>query len=188
MQGIDTANLMLAHKACRKSDHCCGQCGKDIVPYSNLALFQFVGLGRDAQGRTALTPVIETTGEYRWYPYYFHSNCMEEIIGIVREYNKDTPPFQAKSPENIAAECDLCGSHLLVSENTATVHWVQLGISARAPNKESALELAVTHQWDPMFVCMDCVADMTQHALMEGNLWADELDDGLGVLREYGHG
>lgn len=143
----------------------CVSCGDEIVLTDEIFLFHIVHVLPTAAG-LQLLDVLEEDGGFRYVPVFWCFDCWEEAQEEVKDQQEDTPPIEA---DGSVAECDICGSDILVGEAFATAAFGELHCSERAPAREYMPRFV--HMKGDVHVCISCLHHMEENR--DTPIWKD---------------
>lgn len=148
----------------------CQLCSEDLQPHTMLTLARFAQL--DLQnGRLTAHDILDSKGKYMWWPYWFHEDCMEDILVCLHEAFTNDP---ARIYSTYVCECATCKSHIRHGEFAAVFMDGKLTLSDRCPDGQWSLEFDSNDI--PYFICMECMEYASKNIL--DNTWED-LHNGL---------
>lgn len=155
----------LAARVLKKEGQVCGSCGDPLASHTALT---YLYLTRPLQDGRNTPPAMTDTGQYAYWPYFFHQECWEKAAAELAELSDGTPSHIVGG--TVVGECCCCGSHILPGELSGVTYDGQLVLSERAPNGMFALEF-IKHT-DHEFVCSVCMNELNLN-ILEG-LWGHE--------------
>ena len=135
----------------------CTSCGDELEFTDEVFMFHIVHV-LPTQRKLHVVDVLEADGGFRYIPVFWCFDCWEEAQEEVKDQQEDTPPIEA---DGSVAECDICGSDILVGEAFATAAFGELHLSDRAPSREYAAHF-VSMKSDT-HICIGCLHHMEEN-------------------------
>ena len=172
----DLVKEALATRLIAKHDHVCGGCAEYVTVQENIYLVIICRLVVDY---IAVQPVVQHRAllahdtDFLYRPYFFHSDCWEDIAESIKKLNADVPSCTTTQEVLGYQTCYLCESHIVPGKVCGVVYDGELALADRAPNNEWSLDFHAVPQFK--HTCARCLTDVNQGSSASG-IWGEEVE------------